>query len=452
VPTASKVVNGREDVAPETRRRVTGALDRLGHIRRPRFDAAKVPGLVDLVVHSLASSWSGAVLHGVEAAAHDVGLEVIVSAVSGQRSAVGASNGCGCCVVCPRHPPERHHNAYMDDDWRQQIDALHEELVRRDDPAAWVREQDAMEASLRYPEFALRGPVFGVAVQDPEAGPEWRVLKPVVDPMPQMARDALQSYLFFTAKDDTDDRAVRRELLAAVRVLEREPVNEVTACGVRYRVVRGDEFARAGEDGLEPPRPTDPEPLERVWERRPRAAPSRDIGFVLDPRRVDGPAAGALKLGLRDFAYSGARFPSAVRADSERAVGTHPELVFLPAGFGLVERGDHRGWCPRGALMPTPHDARRMFYDGMAETWALLYKFDEATKARYAAAAEEFRALGRADEFRVVDRLFRICRIERMVRMGAKGPETPRPSDVDQYGPMKMHPTMDEDGTLTYGD
>src|SRR5882757_1207202 len=53
VPTASKVVNGREDVAPETRRRVTEALERLGYVRRPRFDAGKAPGLVDLVVHSL---------------------------------------------------------------------------------------------------------------------------------------------------------------------------------------------------------------------------------------------------------------------------------------------------------------------------------------------------------------------------------------------------------------
>ncbi|MEU7325886.1 LacI family DNA-binding transcriptional regulator [Streptomyces griseoviridis] len=84
VPTASKVVNGREDVAPETRRRVTEALDRLGYARRPRFDVAKVPGLVDLVVHSLDTSWSGAVLHGVEAAAHDAGLEVVVSAGAGR--------------------------------------------------------------------------------------------------------------------------------------------------------------------------------------------------------------------------------------------------------------------------------------------------------------------------------------------------------------------------------
>ncbi|GKQ37058.1 LacI family DNA-binding transcriptional regulator [Streptomyces sp. A012304] len=80
VPTASKVVNGREDVAPETRRRVTEALDRLGYVRRPRFDASKPPRLVDLVVHSLESSWSGAVLHGVEEAAHDAGLDVVVSA------------------------------------------------------------------------------------------------------------------------------------------------------------------------------------------------------------------------------------------------------------------------------------------------------------------------------------------------------------------------------------
>ncbi|MER6121317.1 substrate-binding domain-containing protein [Streptomyces sp. NPDC001795] len=80
VPTASKVVNGREDVAPETRRRVTEALDRLGYVRRPRFEANKPPALIDLVVHSLESSWSGAILHGVEEAAHDAGLEVVVSA------------------------------------------------------------------------------------------------------------------------------------------------------------------------------------------------------------------------------------------------------------------------------------------------------------------------------------------------------------------------------------
>jgi DNA-binding LacI/PurR family transcriptional regulator len=79
VPTASKVVNGRADVAPETRRRVTEALERLGYVRRPRFDTARAPALVDLVVHALDGSWSGAVLRGVEEAAHEAGLEVVVS-------------------------------------------------------------------------------------------------------------------------------------------------------------------------------------------------------------------------------------------------------------------------------------------------------------------------------------------------------------------------------------
>ncbi|WP_406006107.1 substrate-binding domain-containing protein [Streptomyces sp. NBC_00637] len=88
VPTASKVVNGREDVAPETRRRVMEALDRLGYVRRPRFDATKPPRLIDLVVHSLDSSWSGAVLHGVEEAAHEAGLDVVVSAAM-SRTRVG---------------------------------------------------------------------------------------------------------------------------------------------------------------------------------------------------------------------------------------------------------------------------------------------------------------------------------------------------------------------------
>ncbi|WP_399498473.1 DUF5954 family protein [Streptomyces sp. P17] len=115
----------------------------------------------------------------------------------------------------------------MTDDWRQRTDALQEELIRRADPTAWVREADAVDASMRCPHLALRGPVSGVAVLDPAAGPRWRLLKPVVDPMPQVARDGLNSHLWFTEKDGTDDPSVRRELLAAVTRLDREPVNEV---------------------------------------------------------------------------------------------------------------------------------------------------------------------------------------------------------------------------------
>jgi hypothetical protein len=338
----------------------------------------------------------------------------------------------------------------MTHDWQQRIHSLHEELIRRDDPAARVREADAVDASLRYPGVALRGPVFGVAVQDPAVGPEWRVLKPIVDGMPQMCRDSLNTYLWFRAKDDTDDPDVRRELLAAVDVLDREPVNEVEACGARYRIVRGDEFTRCDDHGLEPPRPTDPEPAERTWNFRDDHTPSPDLDLVLDPHRADdGPMAGALRAWLRDFAYRGVRFPSHVRGDSERAVGSHPDVVLLPTCFGVVER-EPTGWEPALALQATPHDARRVLHDALAEMWPMLYRFDDAKKAVYTKAAEEFRALERADEARVAGRVFRICRVERVLRMGPDGPEPPRPSDRDEYGPMKIHPTLLLDGTVVH--
>ncbi|MFE7975990.1 LacI family DNA-binding transcriptional regulator [Streptomyces shenzhenensis] len=86
VPTASKVVNGRGDVAPETRRRVTEALDRLGYVRRPRSDAAGPPGLVDLVLAAPDGPGAGAVLRGAAEAAYEAGLELVVSAGPGRTA------------------------------------------------------------------------------------------------------------------------------------------------------------------------------------------------------------------------------------------------------------------------------------------------------------------------------------------------------------------------------
>lgn len=68
-------------------------------------------------------------------------------------------------------------------------------MVRRNDPAARVREADAVEASLRCPRLALRGPVFGIAARDPGEGRPWRLVLPVSDGMTQMARDGLNSCL-----------------------------------------------------------------------------------------------------------------------------------------------------------------------------------------------------------------------------------------------------------------
>ncbi|MET9953411.1 DUF5954 family protein [Streptomyces sp. NPDC006339] len=340
----------------------------------------------------------------------------------------------------------------MDDDWRQRLDAMRRELELGGDPVAWVSETDAAEAWLRYPSLAVRGALFGVCVQQRDAGGgregAWRMVVPLQDGMPQGARDSLNSLLWFRAKDDTDDPAVRRELLAAVSLLEREPVDEVEVLDERYRVVRGDELARSGPDGLEPPRPTDVEPFDRSWEKR-RASDPPDVGFVLDPLRETSVVSEALRLSLRSFDYAGNRYPADVREDSRRAVTRHPDVALLPTTFGIVEQ---RGatWRPQGSLLPSPHDARLFLYQSLIELWPLMYKFDEVKRERYARAAERFRAAGRADELEVDGRRFRICRIERMVRFGPDGPEPPRPSDIDEYEPMKMHPTMDEHGVVHF--
>ncbi|MFF8844555.1 DUF5954 family protein [Streptomyces sp. NPDC015127] len=107
-----------------------------------------------------------------------------------------------------------------------------------------------------------------------------------------------------------------------------------------------------------------------------------------------------------------------------------------------------RGRTSRGR--PTWHDARRMLYGCRTETWPLIHEWSDAEREPYQKAAEEFRGAGRSDELRVRAPEFRVCRVQRMVRYGADGPESPRPSDIDDYGPMKMHPTMDEDGTIHY--
>ncbi|RJK96011.1 LacI family DNA-binding transcriptional regulator [Vallicoccus soli] len=78
LPTVSKVLNGKDDVAPATRARVQRALDDLAYVpvggRRP---AARP--LVDLVFTALDSPWAVEVLRGVT----DSDLDVVVSSVAG---------------------------------------------------------------------------------------------------------------------------------------------------------------------------------------------------------------------------------------------------------------------------------------------------------------------------------------------------------------------------------
>jgi len=82
--TASKVLNGRSDVAAATRARVEALLDRHGYRRR---NAGRPPArLVELVFHELQSAWSMEIIRGVEEVVSASGLSVVLTE-SGTRHA-----------------------------------------------------------------------------------------------------------------------------------------------------------------------------------------------------------------------------------------------------------------------------------------------------------------------------------------------------------------------------
>ncbi|MEU8266978.1 LacI family DNA-binding transcriptional regulator [Sphaerisporangium sp. NPDC049002] len=78
VPTVSKVVNGRPEVAPETRRRVERLLHEHGYKRRTGQGDGPV-GLVDLVFAEIESPWAIEIIRGAETAAREAEAAVVVS-------------------------------------------------------------------------------------------------------------------------------------------------------------------------------------------------------------------------------------------------------------------------------------------------------------------------------------------------------------------------------------
>lgn len=80
VPTVSRVINGRSDVAPDTRQRVEELLSR--HDYRRRSSRAPVQAsLIDLVFNDLDSPWAVEIIRGVEEVAHSSGIGTVVSAI-----------------------------------------------------------------------------------------------------------------------------------------------------------------------------------------------------------------------------------------------------------------------------------------------------------------------------------------------------------------------------------
>ena len=82
IPTVSKVLNGRTDVAAVTRARVEEVIDRYQY-RRRRGRAQTGPGLLDRVFHELDAGWSVQIIKGVESVAGPERLGVVLSELGG---------------------------------------------------------------------------------------------------------------------------------------------------------------------------------------------------------------------------------------------------------------------------------------------------------------------------------------------------------------------------------
>jgi LacI family transcriptional regulator len=77
VPTVSKVLNSRPDVAPATRQRVTAVLAAHGYAVRP--SGSRRTGFVDLRMVDLDSTWAEAVVRGAARAAARLGSDLVVT-------------------------------------------------------------------------------------------------------------------------------------------------------------------------------------------------------------------------------------------------------------------------------------------------------------------------------------------------------------------------------------
>jgi LacI family transcriptional regulator len=78
LPTVSKVLNGRADVAPDTRARVEAALRRHNYVPQPSRRTGSPERTVDLVFDDFISPYSTEILHGVTDAGVELGVGVVV--------------------------------------------------------------------------------------------------------------------------------------------------------------------------------------------------------------------------------------------------------------------------------------------------------------------------------------------------------------------------------------
>ena len=84
VATVSKVLNGRADVAAETRARVEESLERHRYRRRIRRQSLGIDQ-IDVVFHEFNSGWAMEIMSGVEAVATAAGLGIAISQLDGEH-------------------------------------------------------------------------------------------------------------------------------------------------------------------------------------------------------------------------------------------------------------------------------------------------------------------------------------------------------------------------------
>lgn len=84
VATVSRVLNGGTDVAPETRARIEASLDRLQYRRRRKRQQPRAQQL-DLVFHEFGSAWAMEIIAGVEDAASQAKVDMVLSQLGGRH-------------------------------------------------------------------------------------------------------------------------------------------------------------------------------------------------------------------------------------------------------------------------------------------------------------------------------------------------------------------------------
>lgn len=79
VPTVSKAISGRSDVAQATRERVLGVMNELGYLARGHGGAIERHGLIELAIGGIGSMWALEIVRGAEEAAFRSGRSLVVA-------------------------------------------------------------------------------------------------------------------------------------------------------------------------------------------------------------------------------------------------------------------------------------------------------------------------------------------------------------------------------------